>query len=64
LFKDRVGLSYFGGLMIGRNFGRFGDIFIAPRFTYFPNSFNNQNNSISQKYYNIGLNAGIIYKIN
>ena len=64
LFKNRIGLSYFGGLMIGRNFGRFGDFYIAPRFTYFPNSFNNQNNSISQKYFNIGLNAGVVYKIN
>ena len=50
--------------MIGRNFGRFGDIYIAPRFTYYPNSFNNQNNSIDQNYFNIGLNAGVVYKIN
>lgn len=64
LFKNRIGMSYFGGLMIGRNFGRFGDIFIAPRFTYFPNNFNNQENTINQKYFNIGLNAGVIYKIN
>ena len=64
LFKNRIGLSYFGGLMIGRNFGRFGDIYIAPRFTYFPNSFDNQNNNISQKYFNIGLNVGVVYKIN
>jgi hypothetical protein len=64
LFKKNIGISYFGGLMIGRNFGRFGDIYIAPRFNYFPNSFNNQNNNISQKYFNIGLNAGVVYKIN
>ncbi len=64
LFKNRIGLSYFGGLMIGRNFGRFGDFYIAPRFNYYPNEFNNQNNSIGQKYFSIGLNAGVIYKIN
>ncbi len=64
MFKNRIGLSYFGGLMIGRNFGRFGDFYIAPRFTYFPNEFNNQNNPIDQKYFNIGLNAGVVYKIN
>ena len=64
LFKNRVGLSYFGGLMIGRNFGRFGDIYIAPRFTYYPDDFSNQNNSVSQKYFTIGLNAGVVYKIN
>jgi len=63
LFKNRVGLSYFGGLMIGRNFGRFGDFYVAPRFTYFPDQFNNENNSVSQKYFTIGLNAGVVYKI-
>ena len=64
LYKNKIGLSYFGGLMIGRNFGRFGDIYIAPRFTYYPNEFNNANNNVSQKYFTIGLNAGIVYKIN
>ena len=64
LFKTNIGVSYFGGLMIGRNFGRYGDIFIAPRFTYFPNEFNNELNNVSQKYMAVGLNAGVIYKIN
>jgi hypothetical protein len=64
LYKNRIGLSYFGGLMIGRNFGRFGDFYIAPRFTYYPNEFNNQNNNVGQKYFTIGLNAGVVYKIN
>jgi hypothetical protein len=63
MFKNRIGLSYFGGLMIGRNFGKLGDIYIAPRFTYYPDSFNNASNTISQKYFNIGINAGIVYKI-
>jgi len=64
MFKNRIGLSYFGGLMIGRNFGRYGDFYLAPRFTYYPNEFNNQNNSIDQKYFTIGLNMGMVYKIN
>ena len=64
LFKNRIGVNYFGGLMIGRNFGQFGDIYIAPRFTYFPNDFTNDANPVSQKYFAIGLNAGIVYKIN
>jgi len=64
LFKNKIGLSYFGGLMIGRNFGKFGDIFIAPRFTYYPNEFNNELNNVTQRYFTIGLNAGIVYKIN
>ncbi|MEM9545838.1 MAG: hypothetical protein AAGA77_07690 [Bacteroidota bacterium] len=63
LFKSRIGLSYFGGLMIGRNFGRYGDFYIAPRFTYFPNDFNNANNAVRQRYFNIGLNVGMVYKI-
>lgn len=63
-FKNRIGLSYFGGLMIGRNFGRFGDFYLAPRFTYYPHEFNSANNPITQKYFTIGLNAGFVYKIN
>lgn len=64
LFKNRIDLSYFGGLMIGRNFGKFGDIYIAPRFTYYPGDFNNDLNNVTQRYFSIGLNAGVVYKIN
>lgn len=62
-FKDRIGFSYFGGLMIGRNFGPFGDFYIAPRFQYYPNDFSNADNNISQKYVSIGINAGVVYNI-
>jgi len=62
-FKPKIGLSYFGGLMIGRNFGRFGDFYLAPRFTYYPSDFSSNVNSVSQKYVTIGLNAGFVYKI-
>lgn len=63
LFKNRIGLSYFGGVMIGRNFGRFGDFFIAPRFHYYPQDFSNDANPISQRYLSVGLNAGVVYKL-
>lgn len=63
LYKKRIGLSYFGGLMVGRNFGRFGDIYIAPRFTYYPTDFSNDNNDISQKYVTMGVNVGYVYKL-
>ncbi len=63
LYKKRIGLSYFGGLMIGRNFGSFGDFYLAPRFTYYPTDFSNDNNFISQKYVSVGVNIGFVYKI-
>ena len=62
-FKRRIGVSYFGGLMIGRNFGQFGDFFVAPRFHYYPEDFTSAINPVSQKYVAIGINAGVIYKI-
>lgn len=62
-YKKRIGLSYFGGIMIGRNFGRFGDFYIAPRFTYYPTDFSNDNNAISQKYVTMGVNVGYVYKL-
>lgn len=62
-FKNRIGLSYFGGIMIGRNFGRLGDFYIAPRFTYYPTDFSNEINQISQKYVTMGLNVGYVYKL-
>lgn len=62
-FKPRIGLSYFGGLLIGRNFGRFGDFYLAPRFTYYPDDFSNELNSIRQQYLSIGVNVGVVYKL-
>lgn len=63
LFKNRIGLSYFGGVMIGRNFGRFGDFFVAPRFHYYAQDFSNDANPISQRYLSVGINAGVVYKL-
>ncbi len=62
-FQPRIGLSYFGGLLIGRNFGRFGDFYLAPRFTYFPDDFSNEVNNISQKYVSAGINFGVVFNI-
>jgi hypothetical protein len=62
-YKKKIGLSYFGGLMIGRNFGSLGDFYLAPRFTYFPTDFSNDYNFISQKYVSVGINVGFVYKI-
>jgi len=63
LFKKRIGVSYFGGLMIGRNFGPFGDIYLAPRFHYYPADFSTSINPISQNYLSVGINAGVVYTI-
>ena len=62
-FKKRIGLSYFGGFMIGRNFGRLGDFYLAPRFTYYPTDLSNEINEISQKYVTMGINVGYVYKL-
>jgi len=62
-FNDRIGIGYFGGLMIGRNYEHIGDFYIAPRFSYYTDDFTNSNNDIGQKYYTIGINAGFVYKL-
>ncbi len=63
MYKKRIGLSYFGGFMIGRNFGRFGDLYLAQRVTYYPTDFSNDNNNVSQKYVTMGINIGYVYKL-
>ena len=63
MYKKRIGLTYFGGIMIGRNFGRFGDFYVAPRFTYYPSDFSNDSNNVSQKYATMGINLGYVYKL-
>ncbi|MEE9440107.1 MAG: hypothetical protein V3V14_13965 [Saprospiraceae bacterium] len=63
MFKNRVGLSYFGSLMIDHSIGKFGDIYIAPRFTYYKNDFSTSSNPISQEYFTIGVNVGMVYRL-
>lgn len=63
LVKRRIGLSYFGGLLIGRSIGGIGDFYLAPRFIYNPNDFASLQNQISQNYFSVGLNIGYVHMI-
>jgi hypothetical protein len=60
-YKNRLGISYFGGLFVTRNFNRFGKFYIALRARYIPDSFSSDYNRIRQSYHILGLNAGYIY---
>lgn len=62
-FKNRIDMSFFGGFMVGRHFNNVGDFYLAPRFTFYPSDFSNQDNPIKQSYMTFGLNAGFIYKL-
>jgi len=60
-FKSSLGLSYFGGIHIGRDFHKAGRLFLAARARYIPESFSSDQNRIRQTYHFIGLNLGYVY---
>lgn len=60
-YKNRLDLSYFGGLFITRSIDRVGKFYIALRGRYMPNSFSSEFNRIRQSYHILGLNAGYVY---
>ena len=60
-FKQSVGLSYFGGIHIGKEFNNAGRLFLAARVRFIPDSFSSDQNRIRQSYHFIGLNFGYVY---
>jgi hypothetical protein len=60
-FKRSIGLSYFGGIHIGKEFNHAGRIFLAARARFIPESFSTDQNRIRQTYHFIGLNLGYVY---
>jgi len=60
-FKRSVGLSYFGGIHVGKEFNNAGRLFLAARARFIPDSFSTDQNRIRQSYHFIGLNVGYVY---
>lgn len=60
-FKQSVGLSYFGGVHIGKEFNNAGRLFLAARARFIPDSFSTDQNRIRQSYHFVGLNVGYVY---
>jgi hypothetical protein len=61
-FNRSLGLSYFGGLLVGREFNDFGRLYLATRFRYIPETFSSSQNRINQNYHFAGLNLGYIVR--
>lgn len=60
-FKNTVGVSYFGGVLLGRDFNRAGRIYLAARMRYIPDPFSSDSNPIRQSYNFFGLNLGYLH---
>lgn len=60
-FKRSIGLSYFGGIHVGKEFKNAGRIFLAARARFIPESFSTDQNRIRQTYQFAGLNLGYVY---
>jgi len=62
VFKDKVGLSYYGGIYIRRELSPYLDITIAPHGRFFAQDFNVDSYDLKQKYGLIGIQAGLSYR--
>ena len=60
-FRTNIGLSYFGGLTIGRDFHRLGRFYLAARARFIPTSFTTDQNRFRQSYHFVGLHLGYVY---
>lgn len=60
-FRSSLGLSYFGGVQVGREFLKAGRLYLAVRGRYIPNSFNSDINLINQRYQFLGVNLGYVW---
>lgn len=60
-YRTNVGLSYFGGLSVGRDFNRLGRIYLAVRARFIPNTFTTDAQRFRQSYNFVGLHLGYMY---
>jgi len=62
IFKDKVGLSYYGGIYIRRALGPNLDVTVAPHGRFFAQDFNVDSYTLKQRYSLIGIQAGLSYR--
>lgn len=60
-YRANVGLSYFGGLTVGRDFQSIGRFYLAARARFIPNTFTNDPQRFRQSYNFVGLHLGYVY---
>jgi len=60
-YRTNVGLSYFGGLNVGRDFHRIGRIYLAARARFIPATFTTDAQRFRQSYNFAGLHLGYVY---
>lgn len=60
-YRTNVGLSYFGGLNVGRDFHRIGRIYLSARARFIPNTFTADAQRFRQSYNFVGLHLGYVY---
>jgi len=60
-YRTNVGLSYFGGLNVGRDFHRIGRFYLAARARFIPTTFTTDAQRFRQSYNFVGLHLGYVY---
>lgn len=60
-FRSSLGLSYFGGVQVGKYFMKAGRIYIAARARFIPSTFSIESNPIKQSYHFAGINLGYVW---
>ncbi len=60
-YRTNVGISYFGGLNVGRDFHRIGRIYLAARARFMPSTFTTDAQRFRQSYNFVGLHLGYVY---
>ena len=60
-YRNKLGMSYFGGLYLSKDFYNAGRFFVSLRGRYIPGTFSTEQNRIKQSYHFLGLNLGYVY---
>ena len=63
IFRNRVGVSWFGSLHMAYPINRHTAILLEPNIRYFPSYFNQPDYVLNQKYLNVGISAGLRYTL-
>ena len=63
LFKNSVGLGFFGGILLKKPLNSRTELYLAPRFSFNTLAYSSNSNPINQQYNVLGLHAGLIHAI-
>ena len=63
LFKDKVGVSWYGSLNMAYRINPSLGLVLEPNLRYFPSYFNDPDFVVNQKYLNLGVSLGLRYRV-